>query len=99
MKILNIIKDKWNGFVLDRLHKQIINGTEKYINKKNSLKKWIPGKDWVQYSGPNFNLLDNPNFIFTASLTTLFVTKLVPLLGDSWLNNIPLEINILYAFL
>ena len=53
MKILNIIKDKWNGFVLDRLHKQIINGTEKYINKKNSLKKWIPGKDWVQYSGPS----------------------------------------------
>ena len=28
-----------------------------------------------------------------------FVTKLVPLLGDSWLNNMPLEINILYAFL
>ena len=55
MKILNIIKDKWDGFILDKLHKQIINGTEKYINKKNSLKKWIPGKDWVQYSGPYFD--------------------------------------------
>ena len=35
----------------------------------------------------------------TASFTTLFVTKFVPLLGDSWLKSIPLEINILYEFL
>ena len=55
MKILNTIKNKWNSFVLDRLHKQIINTTGKYINKKNSLKKWTPGEDWVQYSGPYFN--------------------------------------------
>ena len=55
MKILNTIKDKWNDFILNKLHKQIINNTEKYINKKNSLKKWIPGKDWVQYSGPYFD--------------------------------------------
>ena len=24
MKILNIIKDKWDGFILDKLHKQNI---------------------------------------------------------------------------
>ena len=55
MGFLDIIKKRWNSFVLDRLHKQIINTTGKYINKKNSLKKWTPGEDWVQYSGPYFN--------------------------------------------
>ena len=55
MKILNTIKNKWNDFVLNKLQKQIVNNTEKYINKKHSLKKWTPGKDWVQYSGPYFN--------------------------------------------
>ena len=39
---------------------------------------------------PNSNLSCNPNFIFTAACTTLFVTKLLPLLGDSWLNKMPL---------
>ena len=29
------------------------------------------------------NSFDNPNLIFTASFTTLFVTKFVPRLGDS----------------
>ena len=39
MKILNTIKNKWNDFVLNKLQKQIVNNTEKYINKKHSLKK------------------------------------------------------------
>ena len=34
MEILNTIKNKWDDFILNKLHKQIINGTEKYINKK-----------------------------------------------------------------
>tara|TARA_B100001094_G_scaffold328346_1_gene388563 strand:- start:2627 stop:4042 length:1416 start_codon:yes stop_codon:yes gene_type:complete len=55
MGILSKLEEKWNNFVLNKLQKQIINNTEKFINKKHSLKKWIPGKDWVQYSGPYFN--------------------------------------------
>ncbi len=37
----------------------------------------------VAFKLPNDNIFDLPNFIFTASLATLFVTKLIPLLGDS----------------
>ena len=48
---------------------------------------------------PSLSSLLNPNLILTASLQTLFVTKFVPRLGDSWLNNIPLDINIPYEFL
>ena len=55
MDFLKIIKKKYSDFILKSLEKQIINNTEKYINKKNKNKKWIPGKDWVQYSGPYFN--------------------------------------------
>ena len=55
MGFLDKIEKKWNDFVLNKLQKQILNNTEKYINKKHSLKKWVPGKDWVQYSGPYFN--------------------------------------------
>ena len=55
MEFLNTIKKRWNDFVLDKLHKQIINNTGKYINRKHSLKTWTPGDDWVQYSGPYFN--------------------------------------------
>ena len=48
MGFLDKIEKKWNDFVLNKLQKQILNNTEKYINKKHSLKKWVPGKDWVQ---------------------------------------------------
>ena len=39
---------------------------------------------------PNSNLSCKPNLIEHAAFTTLLVTKLLPLLGDSWLNKIPL---------
>ena len=55
MGILKKVEQKWNDFILNKLQKQIISNTEKYINKKHSLKTWTPGKDWVQYSGPYFN--------------------------------------------
>ena len=32
---------------------------------------------------PKINFFDNPNLIFAASNATLFVTKLIPLRGDS----------------
>ena len=34
---------------------EILKLIEKYIQDKNVSKKWIPGKDWVQYSGPYFD--------------------------------------------
>ena len=44
MGFLDKIEKKWNDFVLNKLQKQILNNTEKYINKKHSLKKWGPEK-------------------------------------------------------
>jgi len=32
----------------------ILQDVDKYITHKHSLKKWEPGKDWVQYAGPYF---------------------------------------------
>ena len=55
MGFLKTIKKRYTDFILKSLEKQIINNTERYINKKHSTKKWTPGKDWVQYSGPYFN--------------------------------------------
>lgn len=42
---------------------------------------------------PNFNSEEKPFFILMASRTTLLVTKLIPLCGDSWLNEIPVDKN------
>ena len=41
-----------------------------------------------------YNFSEKPNLIFTASLTTLLVTKFMPL-GDSWLKEFHL-IKIIY---
>ena len=38
MGFLDKIEKKLNDFVLNKLQKQILNNTEKYINKKHSLK-------------------------------------------------------------
>ena len=55
----------------------------------------LAAQSLVAFKFPKYNLSCNPNFIFTAAFTTLFVTKFVPLLGDSWLNNIPFHTLIL----
>ena len=55
MNFLKTIKKRYSDFILKSLEKQIVNNTERYINKKHSTKKWVPGEDWVQYSGPNFD--------------------------------------------
>ena len=55
MNFLKILEKKYSEFVLNMMKNKIINNTEKYINKKHSLKTWTPGKDWVQYSGPYFD--------------------------------------------
>ena len=55
MNFLKTIKKRYSDFILKSLEKQIINNTERYINKKHSLQTWTPGEDWVQYSGPYFN--------------------------------------------
>jgi len=55
MSFLKTVKKRYTDFILKSLEKQIINNTEKYINKKHSTKKWTPGEDWVQYSGPYFD--------------------------------------------
>ena len=55
MNFLKTAKKRYTDFILKSLEKQIINNTEKYINKKHSAKTWTPGKDWVQYSGPYFD--------------------------------------------
>jgi CDP-6-deoxy-D-xylo-4-hexulose-3-dehydrase len=33
---------------------KILKLVEEYIQEKNFTKKWVPGKDWVQYAGPFF---------------------------------------------
>ena len=55
MNFLKTIKKRYSDFILKSLEKQIVNNTERYINKKHSTKTWTPGKDWVQYSGPYFD--------------------------------------------
>ena len=55
MGFLKTLEKKYSNFVLNIIKNKIINNTEKYINKKHSLKTWTPGKDWVQYSGPYFD--------------------------------------------
>jgi CDP-6-deoxy-D-xylo-4-hexulose-3-dehydrase len=35
--------------------KEILDLVGKFIDDKHRNKEWIPGKDWVQYSGPYFN--------------------------------------------
>ena len=55
MDFLKTIKKRYSDFILKSLEKQIVNNTEKYINRKHKNKTWTPGKDWVQYSGPYFD--------------------------------------------
>ena len=55
MNFLKIIKKRYSDFILKSLEKQIVNNTERYINRKHKQKTWTPGEDWVQYSGPYFN--------------------------------------------
>lgn len=33
----------------------ILSLVSEYINEKNDLKTWTPGKDWIQYAGPYFS--------------------------------------------
>lgn len=35
--------------------KAILDLVDTYINEQQSSKKWTPGQDWIQYSGPFFN--------------------------------------------
>jgi CDP-6-deoxy-D-xylo-4-hexulose-3-dehydrase len=35
---------------------EILKLVEKYVEEKNSSKKWIAGRDWVQYAGPYFGV-------------------------------------------
>lgn len=51
---------------------QILKLVTEYINEKHSAKTWIPGKDWVQYSGPFF---DDKEYI--AAIETLLNEWLV----------------------
>jgi hypothetical protein len=39
----------------DLKKKAILKLVDSYINTKKKNKKWVAGKDWVQYSGPYFN--------------------------------------------
>ena len=77
MGFLDKIEKKWNDFVLNKLQKQILNNTEKYINKKHSLKKWVPGKDWVQYSGPYFDSKEYKAAVNSLSVETLWETAII----------------------
>ncbi len=38
---------------MDKLQ-TILNLVDEYIEDKHSQKKWVAGKDWVQYAGPHF---------------------------------------------
>ena len=40
---------------LDDQLEKILNDVSSYIKNKEIEKKWIAGKDWVQYAGPYFN--------------------------------------------
>lgn len=40
---------------MDKKLQLILDLISQYIQEKNISKKWIPGKDWVQYSGPYFD--------------------------------------------
>jgi len=40
---------------MEELKNKILNLVTEYINKKESIKSWEPGKDWVQYAGPVFD--------------------------------------------
>lgn len=40
---------------LEEKHDEILRLVDEYIREKHSLKKWTPGEDWVQYSGPFFD--------------------------------------------
>ena len=55
MDFLKTIKKRYSDFILKSLEKQIVNNTERYINRKHKTKTWTPGEDWVQYSGPYFD--------------------------------------------
>ncbi len=70
---------------------QILNLVAEYITQRHAEKTWVPGKDWVQYSGPYFNSAE-----FVAAFDTLldewltlgedaikFEKKFPPLLGKS----------------
>jgi len=34
---------------------KILSLVSKYIRERQDNESWTPGKDWIQYSGPNFN--------------------------------------------
>lgn len=51
---------------------EILKLVEEYMKQKHSKKEWIPGKDWVQYSGPHFDSEE-----YTAAVKTLLGEWLV----------------------
>jgi len=51
---------------LDDQLEKILNDVSSYIKNKEIEKKWIAGKDWVQYAGPYFNSDE-----YTASIKSL----------------------------
>ena len=51
---------------------EILNLVTQLINEKHASKKWIPGKDWVQYAGPYFSADE-----YTAAISTLLEEWLV----------------------
>jgi len=54
----------------------ILKQVEQFINQKHAAKKWVAGKDWVQYAGPYFNTEE-----YTESIKTLLEGWLV--LGEN----------------
>jgi len=46
---------------------EILNLISLYIEEKNKNKKWTPGEDWIQYSGPYFDSKE-----YTAAVDSLF---------------------------
>ena len=45
---------------------EILNLISLYIEEKNKNKKWTPGEDWIQYSGPYFDSKE-----YTAAVDSL----------------------------
>ena len=87
----------------------ILDLVKDFIKEKKSNKKWTPGKDWVQYSGPFYDDLE-----FTMGISTLldewfilgekgreFELKFAPLLGkkDGILVNSGSSANLLMVSL
>lgn len=65
---------EWKFINMDM--QDILKQVEQFINEKHAAKKWVAGKDWVQYAGPYFDTEE-----YTESIKTMLEGWLV--LGEN----------------